>query len=158
MQETQVWFLGREDSLEKKMATHSSILACRIPWIEEPDKLQSMGLQQSDTTIKPPPPPPGRRQDRHEHSRVWLCDCMDYRPPGYSVHGDFPGKVLEWVAISSSSVSSWPGIKLTSPALKAVFFFFFFFYYFSHWGSPLLTHFQIFSNDYAFIFFFWVNC
>ena len=45
MQETQVQSLGREDPLEKKMATLSSILAYRIPWIEEPDGLQSMELQ-----------------------------------------------------------------------------------------------------------------
>ena len=50
MQETWVRFLGREDPLEKEMATHSSILAWRIPWTEEPGGLQSMGLQQSDTT------------------------------------------------------------------------------------------------------------
>ena len=37
--------LGREDPLEKEMATHSSILAWRIPWTEEPGGLQSMGLQ-----------------------------------------------------------------------------------------------------------------
>ena len=45
MQETQVRTLGQEDALEKKMATHSSILAWRIPWTEEPGGLQSMGLQ-----------------------------------------------------------------------------------------------------------------
>ena len=50
MQETEVQFLGREDPLEKEMATHSSILAWRIPWTEEPGRLQSMGLQKSDTT------------------------------------------------------------------------------------------------------------
>jgi len=43
--ETQVPFLGWEDPLEKGMATHSSILACRVPWIEEPGMLQSIGLQ-----------------------------------------------------------------------------------------------------------------
>ena len=43
--ETQVRTLGREDPLEKGMATHSSILAWRIPWIKEPGGLQSMGLQ-----------------------------------------------------------------------------------------------------------------
>ena len=42
--ETQVRSLGQEDSLEKGMATHSSILAWRIPWTEEPGGLQSMGL------------------------------------------------------------------------------------------------------------------
>ena len=45
MQEMQVWFLGQEDLLEEEMATHSSILACKIPWTEEPDGLQSMGSQ-----------------------------------------------------------------------------------------------------------------
>ena len=45
LQETQVRSLGREDPLEKGMATHSSILAWRIPWTEEPGGLQSMGSQ-----------------------------------------------------------------------------------------------------------------
>ena len=45
MQETRVQFLGRQDPLEKGMATHSRILAWRIPWTEEPGRLQSMGSQ-----------------------------------------------------------------------------------------------------------------
>ena len=45
MQETRVWFLGREDPLEKEMAIHSSTLAWKIPWTEEPDRLQSTGSQ-----------------------------------------------------------------------------------------------------------------
>ena len=45
MQETWVQFLGWEDPPKKEMATHSSILAWNIPWIEEPGSLQSMGLQ-----------------------------------------------------------------------------------------------------------------
>ena len=49
MQETWVRSLGWEDPLEEGRATHSSILAWRIPWTEEPDRLQSMGSQR-DTT------------------------------------------------------------------------------------------------------------
>ena len=45
LEETWVRFLGREDPLEKEMAIHSSILAWKIPWTEEPDRLQSMGSQ-----------------------------------------------------------------------------------------------------------------
>ena len=45
MQETWVQSLGQEDPLEKEMATHSSILAWRIPWMEEPGRLQSTGSQ-----------------------------------------------------------------------------------------------------------------
>ena len=45
VQETQVRSLGQEDPVEKGMATHSSILAWRIPWTEEPGGLQSMGSQ-----------------------------------------------------------------------------------------------------------------
>ena len=48
--ENQVKFLDREDPLEKKMATHSSILAWEIPWTEEPGGLQSTGHKESDTT------------------------------------------------------------------------------------------------------------
>ena len=45
MQETPVPFLGREDPLEKEMATHSSVLAWKIPWTEETSRLESMGSQ-----------------------------------------------------------------------------------------------------------------
>ena len=45
MQETQVRSLGREDPLEKEMVTHSSILAWKVPWTEEPGGLQSIGSQ-----------------------------------------------------------------------------------------------------------------
>ena len=50
MQETKVWFLGWEDPLQKEMATHSSVLAWRIPQTEEPGRLQSVGSQELDTT------------------------------------------------------------------------------------------------------------
>ena len=46
----QVGSLGQEDPLEKEMATHSSILAWKIPWTEEPGGLQSMGCKELDTT------------------------------------------------------------------------------------------------------------
>ena len=50
MQETWVQFLGWEDPLEKGMATHSSILAWRIPWTEEPGRQWSMGSQKVHIT------------------------------------------------------------------------------------------------------------
>ena len=45
MRETWVWSLGQEDPLEKEMVTHSSTLAWKIPWMEQPERLQPMGLQ-----------------------------------------------------------------------------------------------------------------
>ena len=51
MRETRVQSLGWEDPLEKEMATHSSILAWKIPWMEEPGRLQSMGSQKSQTQL-----------------------------------------------------------------------------------------------------------
>ena len=53
MQETyemQIRSLGGEDPPEKAMATHVNMLACRIPWTEEPEELQSMGSKRVDTT------------------------------------------------------------------------------------------------------------
>ena len=65
MRETWIQSLGRGDPLEKEMATHSSILAWKIPWMEESGGLQSMGLKESDRTerlhfhfISSPTPPP----------------------------------------------------------------------------------------------------
>ena len=58
VQETQGRSLGREDPLEKGMATHFCILAWRTPWTEEPGRLWSMGLQRvgHDLMTKPPSP------------------------------------------------------------------------------------------------------
>ena len=50
VQEMWFQFLGQEDTLGKEMATHANILAWKIPWIEEPGGLQSMGLQEFDIT------------------------------------------------------------------------------------------------------------
>ena len=67
MQEMQVQSLGWEDPLEKGMATHSRILAWRIPWTEKPGGLQSMGLPRvgHDLGIKPPPPPSASHGSKH---------------------------------------------------------------------------------------------
>ena len=51
MQETCVWSLGQEDTLEEGMATHSSILAWKIPLTEKPGGLQSMGSQKNQTQL-----------------------------------------------------------------------------------------------------------
>ena len=51
VQETWVRSLDREDPLQEETATHSSILAWKIPWTEEPGRLQSMGSQESDMTV-----------------------------------------------------------------------------------------------------------
>ena len=96
MWETWVRFLGREDPLEKEMATHSSTLAWKIPWSEKPGRLQSMGSQRV-----------GHDWATSRHNVIvlqWLCCITVYcviiaqscltlcNPPGSSVHGIFPGK------------------------------------------------------------------
>ena len=63
MQETWVLFPGQEDPLEKEMMTHPSILAWETPQSEEPGGLQSMGLQESDTT---------ERLNPHHHNTLDL--------------------------------------------------------------------------------------
>ena len=69
VRETQVQSLGEEDPLEKRMATHPSILAWSIPWTEEPGGLQSTGCKDSDMTERPThthTPYPGRWQSHLE--------------------------------------------------------------------------------------------
>ena len=63
MQETWVRPLGQEDALEEGMATQSSILAWRIPWTEEPGRLQSMGSQELDMTLKWSP---SKKKKKHQ--------------------------------------------------------------------------------------------
>ena len=52
LQQTRVQSLGGEDPLEEGLATHSSVLAWRIPWTKEPGRLQSTGLQKNQTQLK----------------------------------------------------------------------------------------------------------
>ena len=100
MQETRVWFLGEKYPLEKEAATHSTILARRIPWTEKPDRLQPMGSQESDTT---------QRLNHHihiyvNHLETYVCchaclvsqscptlgDPVDCSTPGFPVHHQLP--------------------------------------------------------------------
>ena len=77
-----------EDPLQKEMATHPSILAWKIPWTEEPGRLQSVKSQ-------------GVRHDLvTEHA------YMDCSPPDSLVHGISQARILEWVAIAYSTGSS----------------------------------------------------
>ena len=78
MRETWVRFLGQEDPLEKEMAIHSSTLAWKIPWMEEPDRLQSMGSQRvrHDFTFTFPPIKMLLDPPRTHHHRCLLKDLI----------------------------------------------------------------------------------
>ena len=78
MQETLVQSLGQEDPLEKGMATHSSILTWRIPWTEEPGRLQSMGLK-----VK---------------VKITQLYLTLFDPVDYTVHGTLQVRILACVA------------------------------------------------------------
>ena len=117
MQETWVWSLGREDPLKKEIATHSSILAWRIPWTEEPGGLQSMGSRLSDifhcknhleshkSMIELPffwrsQIPERKMLVAQSYPTLW--DPMDCSPPGSFVHRILQARILEWVVIPFS--------------------------------------------------------
>ena len=99
----QLW--GLMHALEKEMATHSSILAWRIPGTEEPGGLPSMGLQ-SQTRLKRLSSSSSYDFKSGQFFFV-LCDPMVCRP-GSSVHGISQVRIMEWVAISFSRETSRP--------------------------------------------------
>ena len=84
-QETWVQFQGPEDPLEEGRATHSSILAGRIPWTEEPGRLQSRGVSKSQTQLN---------THTHSSSTSWVqvCDALILPQPNKVVWA--PGKHL----------------------------------------------------------------
>ena len=104
MQETWIWSLGREDPLEKGMATHFSILAWRIPWTEKPGGLQSVGSQRVRhdlaTTITKIHIGEGNGNPLH-------CSCLENPRDGGAwwtdVHGVAQSRTrLTWLSRSSS--------------------------------------------------------
>ena len=103
MKETQVQSLSQEDPLEKKMVTHYSILAWRIPWIEEPGGLESKGLRRVTHDLATA----GAAAAKSLQSCPTLCDPIDGNPPSSSVPGILQARTLEWVAISFSNAWKW---------------------------------------------------
>ena len=93
--ETLVWSLGQEDPLEEGMTTHSSILAWRIPWTEEPGKLQSIGSQ-SWTWLK------------RQHQPVWLD--MIVRSCRKTKAADHPMD-------NAVGKTEWPSVLILAPSL-----------------------------------------
>ena len=131
MQETWVRYLGQDYPLEKEMATHFSILAWRIPWTEEPGRLQSMGSQRVGhnwvTSLFFP------RRNCLKVFYMYSCclvakSCltlgnpMNCSPPGFSVDGISQERILEWIAVSFSGDLPNPVIKFAFPVLACVFF------------------------------------
>ena len=80
MQETWVRSLGWKDLLQKEMTIHSSILAWRIPWTEEPGRLQSMGLQESNTTERLSTLSPGNASDQDPTYQDRRCKRGGFHP------------------------------------------------------------------------------
>ena len=106
MQDSQtmwVWSLGWKDPLEEGMATHFNILAWRIPWTEEPGKLQSMGLQ----TVRHSWNDLAAAVAQLLQSCPTLSDPMDCSLPGSSIHGIFQARVLESGAITQLQLCVW---------------------------------------------------
>ena len=89
MQEPGVWSLDREGPLEKGMATHSSILAWRIPWTEEPGGLQSMGHKESEAT-------------EHPNTPAWVQKWWSSGCPGCDRGTWWPVAALSRICIESS--------------------------------------------------------
>ena len=130
-QEMQVQSLDREDPLEKEMATHSSILARKIPRTEEHGRLQSIGLQRVRNNWATEHTHTGVRHRyilsswaeaslvisglistaaaaaKSFQSCLTLCEPRDGSPPGSPVPGTLQARTLEWVAISFSSAWKW---------------------------------------------------
>ena len=115
MRETRVWSLGQEDPLKKEMAIHSSTIAWKIPWTEEPGRLQSMESQSrtrlSDFTFTFIHSAAAAAKLLQSHPTLW--DPVDGSPPGSPVPGILQARTLEWVAISFSNAWKWK-VKVTS--------------------------------------------
>ena len=125
MRETRVWSLDREDPLEKETATHSSTLAWKIPWMEEPGRLQSMGLQRvgHDRVTLFSLFYITRSNNLHKvkvkdaQSSLTLCDPMNY-----TVNGILQARILEWVAFPFSRGSSQPRVWTQVSSIAGGFF------------------------------------
>ena len=120
MWETRIQSLGREDLLEKEMATHSSILAWKIPWTEETGRLQSMGSQSwtrlSDFTFFLSP-----LSETYLSSHSITKGKTPVLQAPLSM-GILQARILEWVAMASSRGSSQPRDRTQASCIAGGFF------------------------------------
>ena len=116
VRETQVWSLGQEDPLEKEMATHSSILAWKSPWMEEPGRLQSMGLHRvrhswaTSLSLSDAGKDWGQKEKRALEDEVvgWHHQCNKHEPgqnPGDGKGQE--GLAVHWVAKSQTQLGNF---------------------------------------------------
>ena len=122
VQETRVWSLGWEDPLEKEMATHSSTLAWKIPWTEEPGRLQSMGSWRVGHNWVTSLSLGGGAPAKSLQSCLTLCNPSDCSPPGFSVHGILQARTLEWIVIPFSRGTSQPRDQTLVSCITGRFF------------------------------------
>ena len=122
MWETWVQSLGRENPLEKEMATHSSILAWRIPWMEEPDGLQPMGSQSrtrlSDFAFTFHLHALEKEMTTHSSVPAW-------RIPGTGEPGGLPSMGShrvrhDWSDLASISLYGYTTVYLSTPLLRDI--------------------------------------
>ena len=104
MQETQVGSLGHKVPLEEEMETHSSILAWKIPWTEEPGGAIVHGVAKSQ---RPLSDWAAAAAAKSLQSCPTLCDPIDSSLPGSPIPGILQARILEWVAISFSNAWKW---------------------------------------------------
>ena len=104
MWETWVQSLGQEDPLEKEMATHSSVLAWRIPWTEEPGRLQSMGVSRFGHNLATKPPTSIRAFPGGSEGKVSACNVGDLGSiPGLGRSpGEGNGNPLQYSCLENS--------------------------------------------------------
>ena len=114
MRETQVWSLGWEDSLEKEMVTHSSILAWRIPWTEEPGGLQCTGSQRvrHDWATSPSP----SLTELTQSFLLWMRTSKIYSLNDFQIYKSVLSSIiimlyntcLELIYLLSGNLYLWP--------------------------------------------------
>ena len=112
MQETRVQYPDREDPLEEEIATHSSILAWKIPWTEESGRLQSMGFQKRLTWLSKK-----KKKQRVNAKGLIRQLIVNLQPKGAititTKDGEFQG--LPWWSVSKTSPSSAGGVRSVMP-------------------------------------------
>ena len=115
--------LSQNDPLEKEMATHSCMLAWKIPWMGEPGGLQSLGLQKSRHNSVT-----AAAAAKSLQSCPTLCDPIDSSPPGSPIPGILQARTLEWVAISFFNASKLKLTKQQQFCISSSFLFLLFFF------------------------------